>query len=357
MSNPYEITASILSDTVSEAESIHAENDTSFHGIELYGKTVVTYKTTPDCRIYHFENETGTGEISCYPVFAGIELFYNDMHTAYCNQKQATEKNIIEINHCCKGRYECSFGDSGCCYMAEGDLAVGALSRKKTYSSFPLSHYHGITIVINLEKLLPEVRAIMTLLSIKIEKIQKMICEENRCGIMRANPSIEHIFSELYYVREEHKAGYMKVKILELLLFLSDLDTNDELVQTEKYNQNRVHIIKEIAAFITENSTKHYTIEQLSEKFHISATALKKCFRGVYGSSVYAYLRTYRLQVAERLLMETTKQVTEIAAQIGYENPNKFTSAFKSFYGVTPTELRKSAQKDRKWTVWSGKEL
>lgn len=31
----------------------------------------------------------------------------------------------------------------------------------------------------------------------------------------------------------------------------------------------------------------------------------------------------------------------KITAKIGYENPNKFTSAFKKTYGVTPTEFKK----------------
>jgi len=173
---------------------------------------------------------------------------------------------------------------------------------------------------------------------------------------MRANPSVEHIFSELYHVREKRKASYMKVKILELLLFLSDLDTAEELVQTDYYSSNQVKLIKEIAAFITDDLTKHYTIEQLAQKFHISSTALKRCFRGVYGSSVYAYLRTYRMQVAEGLLKESVLPVTEIAAKVGYGNPNKFTSAFKSVYGIPPTVLRKSVQTGRDWTVWSGEE-
>ena len=78
-----------------------------------------------------------------------------------------------------------------------------------------------------------------------------------------------------------------------------------------------------------------------------STTALKKCFRGVYGTSVYSYLRTYRLQVAQKLLLETELPVTEIASKIGYENPNKFTSAFKEMYGSSPTEFRKSVRLDR----------
>ena len=39
--------------------------------------------------------------------------------------------------------------------------------------------------------------------------------------------------------------------------------------------------------------------------------------------------------------------MTEIASKIGYENPNKFTSAFKEMYGSSPTEFRKSVRLDR----------
>ena len=92
---------------------------------------------------------------------------------------------------------------------------------------------------------------------------------------------------------------------------------------------------------MTEDLSRHETIGQLAERFRISPTALKKCFKGVYGTSVYSYLRNYRMQEAQKLLLETELTVGEIAAKIGYENPNKFTSAFKKTYGVTPTEFKK----------------
>lgn len=320
-----------------------------FEGTKLYGEPVEDEAALrSDCKIYKLSNETGKGRITVYQVFTGIELYYNDMHMAYCNQDQAVAKNIIEINHCYVGRYECSFGENSCCYMAVGDLSISSAMKKKSFSSFPLNHYHGITIIIDLDELLPEVRQIMNLLNIDLNYIQKYICEANRLCIMRANPSIEHIFSELYHVREQRKPGYMKVKMLELLLFLSDLDTVKEVMQTDYFNQNQVRLIKEVAALITKDLSRHYTIEQLSERFEISATTLKKCFRGVYGTSVYAYLRTYRLQTAQKLLMETQLQITDIANKIGYENPNKFTSAFREVYGVSPTEFRKSVFLDRK---------
>nr|WP_294696278.1 aminotransferase class V-fold PLP-dependent enzyme [uncultured Blautia sp.] len=224
-----------------------------------------------DCRVYQLSNETGNGQITVYQVFNGIELYYNDMHMAYCNQDQVTAKNIIEINHCYIGRYECSFGENSCCYLSAGDLSIGSAMKKKSFFTFPLNHYHGISIIINLEKLLPEVRQIMELLNINLNYIEKNICKENRLCIVRANPSIEHIFSELYYVREQKKAGYIKIKVLELLLFLSDLGSVDEMQEPEYYNQNQVKLTKEIAAFITEDlrnaitdKTKLVAVTQIS---------------------------------------------------------------------------------------------
>mgnify|MGYP002224172047 CR=1 FL=1 len=220
-------------------------------------------------------------------------------------KNQATAKNMIEINHCLIGRFECSFGENSCCYMAEGDLSISSMMKKKSNSCFPLNHYHGISIVINLDELLPEVRQIMELFEYLIlHYIQKIyFAKENRCCIMRAIRLLNiFFFSELYHVREKRKPGYMKVKMLELLLFLSDLNTAEEVLQTDYFNQNQVALIKAVASYITEDLTAHHTIEQLSQKFAISTTALKKCFRGVYGTSVYSYLRTYRLQVAKKIV-------------------------------------------------------
>ena len=41
---------------------------------------------------------------------------------------------------------------------------------------------------------------------------------------MRATPQMEHIFAQLYQVPQSIQRGYFKVKVLELLLFLSCLE-------------------------------------------------------------------------------------------------------------------------------------
>lgn len=69
-----------------------------------------------------FSNETGTGSMIICPLFLGAELYYNDMHLAFFEEATAPMRNVIEINHCRVGRYECSFGANSCCYLAAGDL-------------------------------------------------------------------------------------------------------------------------------------------------------------------------------------------------------------------------------------------
>ncbi|WP_028264532.1 AraC family transcriptional regulator [Atopobium fossor] len=56
--------------------------------------------------------------------------------------------------------------------------------------------------------------------------------------------------------------------------------------------------------------------------------------------SLSEYLRERRLSEAAVLLRETDKKVIDIASLFGYESPNSFGAAFKSFHGATPSEVR-----------------
>ena len=47
------------------------------------------------------------------------------------------------------------------------------------------------------------------------------LCAHNSCFVMRAADSIQHIFSELYHAPEDLRAGYFKLKVMELFLFLA----------------------------------------------------------------------------------------------------------------------------------------
>lgn len=339
MKSPYELAETILQ-SVPDADSRRKSADT-FTSIDLYGASVYEKgQEAAVCRCFPLENESGNGRITLYHVFPGIDLVYNDMHMAYCNKEQKPASDVIEINYCKEGRCECLFGEHTYCYMAAGDLSFCSLRDHAHESEFPTAHYHGITITIDFSMITDAMKSVLELLSVDLERI-KELSGMRAFTIIRANQTVEHIFSELYEVPEKIRYGYIRVKVLEMLLVLTGFDPENEWSERACFSAAQIETIKQLHAFLREHFNKHYTIETLSERFRMSPTLLKKCFKEVYGDSVYAYMKRYRLQVAERLLKENELTIGEIAAQIGYLNPNKFTSAFCAEYGMPPTAYRK----------------
>ena len=103
----------------------------------------------------------------------------------------------------------------------------------------------------------------------------------------------------------------------------------------------QVEKVKAIMSFMTNEPERHFTMEELSEKFDISTSALKQCFKGVYGTAIYTYMRNYRMDLAASLLTQTDEPITVIAGKVGYTNTSKFSEAFKKVKGKTPLEYRK----------------
>ncbi len=60
---------------------------------------------------------------------------------------------------------------------------------------------------------------------VDLDVIRRYICTENRCCILRSEPTIAHIFSELYTAHSVPDTGYLRLKVLELLHILTRLKT------------------------------------------------------------------------------------------------------------------------------------
>ena len=344
-----------MEDLYEAAAQSMEEGKNNFECIALYGSSVLAENSSgqmcDDCRDdptpgkeigRHccLENESGTGEITMYHVFPGIELIYNDMHMEYCNQDQRPTLHTIEINYCREGRCECLFGEKQYCYMSAGDLAICSLHEEAHQSVFPTSHYHGIIVTIDFSMIGEEQGRVLERLSIDLKHLQELAGLQG-WTILRARPELKHIFEELYTVPEEIRKGYIRIKVLELLLILTGFPFRETAKEREHYSAVQIGKIKEIHSFLIHSYSEHYTIEMLSMRAGISPTSLKKCFHGIYGESIYAYMKQYRLQVAEKLLRETDLTIGEIAAEIGYNNPNKFTTSFGKKYGMSPSSFRK----------------
>ena len=136
------------------------------------------------------------------------------------------------------------------------------------------------------------------------------------------------------------KGHYFKLKVIEIFLLLSIISTTNH-EKRSSYRKQQVDIVKAVNEYISTQFMKRITIDSLSDLFDIPTSTLKRCFKGVYGTTIHHYLKECRINAAKRLLQESDQSILEIANAVGYENGSKFTSAFKEATGVTPSAYRK----------------
>ena len=77
-----------------------------------------------------------------YDIFPDVQLMVANFATESCF-RDSERQNVIEINHCRKGRFECVFDNKNYLYLGEGDIALNSQMHPPIASSFPLNYYYG----------------------------------------------------------------------------------------------------------------------------------------------------------------------------------------------------------------------
>lgn len=292
------------------------------------------------CAVYQLKDDAGEGLMTFYQVFPGCMLIYNDFHMEHCNSRFVPNADMFCIDHCREGRLEWQSGDRYF-YIKGGDMQANSRQKHCGEFSFPLKHYHGLTVGFDINQAEQSLPHVMEGFSVDLRKLRDKFCANDKTFVMRAGKQIEHIFSELYDLPEKVRQPYFKIKVLELLLFLDALEIPADCGERQYFYKAQVDKARDIVTLLTSNLERWYTLEEISGKFDFPLTSLKKCFQGVYGCSIAAYMKEFRMNAAAGMLKRTDEPIISIASRVGYDNPGKFAAAFRSVLGVTPSEYRR----------------
>lgn len=291
--------------------------------------------------IHIFQNNKGDAEVISYKVFPGIELNMYSVHMDSFFFGTEEQGNFMEIHYCCEGRME-QEQENRIAYIMPGDLCVIGKRQYASKYSFPLCHYHGISICININTVPECLSCFLDDVNVCPKELAERLCGKENCFMIHSQASIEHIFSELCSVPEDCKKGYFKIKILELLLIIGNISPEKNSAPVLSLSKMQVNLAKKVAAYLSENLDRQTTVTELSNRFHVSQTHLQNALKGVYGVPVSSYLRILKMQSAALRLIHTDTAILEIAAEFGYSNAGKFASAFYKIMGETPGEYRKT---------------
>ena len=296
------------------------------------------------CRVFQMMGGTGDGSMTQYDLYPGITLMYNDFHMEDYDSDLTITGDLLCIDYCRQGRMEYPAGPDAYSYVEAGDLKLDRRLEHRGHFVFPLSHYHGITVGLELPRAAQALAEWVRDFPVDLYRLRDKYCSGPHPKVLHGAPSLDHIFQELYAVPEQIKLPYFRIKTLELLLYLDALELPAESEKPYFY-KTQVEKMKAIHRLLTGDLERHYTITELSRRFSIPTTALKECFKSVYGQPINTYMRCLRMDRAALLLrQEPHAGVAEIAGRVGYDSASNFAAAFKAVKGKTPLEYRREGQ-------------
>jgi len=109
----------------------------------------------------------------------------------------------------------------------------------------------------------------------------------------------------------------------------------------QQWSDNARH--KQAMEFMIDYIHEHYaediTLNDLSKKVFISRNYLGDIFRKATGESFNDYVTRVRMEKARTLLLEGRFLIYEIAEQVGYKNIPYFSTLFKKYTGLNPSDV------------------
>jgi AraC-like DNA-binding protein len=108
-------------------------------------------------------------------------------------------------------------------------------------------------------------------------------------------------------------------------------------------------LVLELTAWMEKHLTDSGSETELTAVSGYSDNRLRQKFYNVTGETPAGYLRKRRLTEAAKSLRDGLS-IAEVALLFGYSSQDNFTTAFKSWFGVTPGELQTIDKKNRLWT-------
>ena len=84
------------------------------------------------------------------------------------------------------------------------------------------------------------------------------------------------------------------------------------------------------------------SLAELARSLGVSQRRIASVVKSQTGGSLFELVRGRRMSKAARLLVRTGLPITDVAIETGYSSAANFTTAFRDYFGVTPTAYRRS---------------
>lgn len=174
--------------------------------------------------------------------------------------------------------------------------------------------------------------------------------QEARKGLCFPLSAIMKVYSLLDTLSSIQDSFYAVMQFLTILYGLSRCEGARTLASTsyakvvEGDDSRRILKVKN---FISKNYMEELRLPALAEMANMTATSFSRYFKLHTSKNLSDYIIDIRLGYAMRMLVDTSKTVSEISLDCGFNNLSNFNRIFKKKKGCSPTEFREKYHKTR----------
>lgn len=153
------------------------------------------------------------------------------------------------------------------------------------------------------------------------------------------NRLVKNVYCLMYEQSQCYEMGVQR----ELSSIFEYIFSNfDDLPKSEN---TRIQIntqirIQKMLSYIREHYAEAVTLEDIAGSANISRSEAGRCFNTYMGCSPVDALIQHRLQIAHRLIKDTTMTLQEISYSCGFNSVHYFSRQFRQTYGYTPGQYR-----------------
>lgn len=122
----------------------------------------------------------------------------------------------------------------------------------------------------------------------------------------------------------------------------SSMPTDNNIVAALQASEFGRQVLEHVSAHLSDSG---YGVEQIAADLGITRIHVNRKLKAETGYSPSTVFKTIRMTQAKRLLLEGRYPVAEIATRCGFSTASYFSTAFKDFFGQSPSEFLISQNK------------
>lgn len=169
-------------------------------------------------------------------------------------------------------------------------------------------------------------------------------------GLAFSLSSIMKVYSTLDTMAQEQERFVQFLKFLYVLYELSISDearvlASSSFAHTERSTESRR--VQKVKQYINDNYAKPLMLSDLAGLVGMSPVAFSRFFRQRTGRTLSDYIVDIRLGYAARMLVDSTKNISEICYECGFNNLSNFNRTFKAKRNYTPRDFRAMFKKNK----------